>query len=399
MERAKLTFSGDIMLDNEVMHLYKTDSGNYNFNIMFTDIKDFLNQSDFVVGNLETPITMDNDEIKCQQYRFTSPVEFAEAVKNAGFDLVTTANNHCLDNGVEGIQETVESLDKIGLENTGISYGEEELKIHNINRIKIAILSYTYGTNAFSNKVYLENADKNAKVNLFQEQELSNWWIRKLYLSSNIIIKSIRKIFTVLGLFQLKKFVYERNESSRRQRNEIINKIKKYKKAGADCIIMCMHEGGQYNKEPIKRTKKTVKFLIKNGVDLIIGNHEHVIHPIEYKEDKLISYSLGNFISTTGVTKEPFDKMAEYSILLNIYVSKNNEEIDYNKCTFTIVKSVKDKIKDGISVKAKLLYDLIEESDNLEEKQKLMRDNQTIVQLITGKNINLNNIKKEYELF
>lgn len=398
MEKAKLTFSGDIMLDNETMYLYKKESEKYDFNIMFTDIKNFLEQSDYVVGNLETPITMNNDEIKCQQYRFTSPIEFAEAVKNAGFNLVTTANNHCLDNGIDGIKKTIDSLNKIKLENTGVSYGEEELKLHNINGIKLAILSYTYGTNAFSNNVYLNNSDKNTKVNLFQEQELSNCWIRKLYLSSNIIVRIIKKIFTILGLFQLKKFVYERNEPSKKHKKEIINKIKKYKEAGADCIIMCMHEGGQYNKEPIKRTKKTVEFLLKNGVDLIIGNHEHVIHPIKYKENKLISFSLGNFISTTGVTKGPFDKMAEYSLLLNIYISKNNKELCYDKCTFTIVKSVKDKIKDGISVKAKLLYDLIEDTDNIEEKQILMKDNQKIVQLVTGKNIDLNDIKKEYEV-
>ena len=90
--------------------------------------------------------------------------------------------------------------------------------------------------------------------------------------------------------------------------------------------------------------------------------------------------------------------MAEYSLLLNIYISKNNKELCYDKCTFTIVKSVKDKIKEGISVKAKLLYDLIEDTDNIEEKQILMKDNQTIVQMVTGKNINLNNIKKEYEV-
>lgn len=399
MEKAKLTFSGDIMLDNETIDLYKTEFGKYDFNIMFSDIKDFLNQSDFAVGNLETPITMNNDELKSQQYRFTSPVEFAEAVKNAGFNLVTTANNHCLDNGIDGIKKTVDSLNKIKLENTGISYGEEEIKLNNINGIKIAILSYTYGTNAFSNNVYLKKSDKNTKVNLFQKQELSNWLVRKLYLSPNIIIKIIRKIFKILGLFQLKKLVYERNEPSKKQKKEIKNKIKEYKNASADCIIMCMHEGGQYNKKPIKRTKKTVEFLIKNGVDLIIGNHEHVIQPIKYKENKLISYSLGNFISTTGVTKGPFDKMADYSLLVNIYISKSHNGIHYDKCTFTIAKSVKNKIKDGISVKTKLLYDLIEEASNVEEKQRLMKDNQTIVHIVTGNNIDLNDIKKEYIIF
>lgn len=287
---------------------------------------------------------------------------------------------------------------KFGLKNTGISYGEEVLKLYEINGIKIAILSYTYGTNAFTNHVYINRKKQNTRVNLFQKQELSNILVRRLYQSSNIIIRVIRKVLKVLGLFQLNKMVYERIEPSKKQKKEITNKIQQYKQMGADCIIMCMHEGGQYNKEPIKRTKKTVEFLMKNGVDLIIGNHEHVVQYVKKHENKLITFSLGNFISTTGVTKEPFDKMAEYSILLNVYISRNNQKVNYDKYTFTIVKSIEDKIENGISIKVKLLYDLIQECNDETEKQRLLTDNQKIVQTITGRIIDKTNIQKEYEI-
>ena len=70
MEKAKLTFSGDIMLDNETIDLYKSVSNSYDFNAMFENIKNFMNESDLVVGNLETPITMNYEEIKSKQYRF-----------------------------------------------------------------------------------------------------------------------------------------------------------------------------------------------------------------------------------------------------------------------------------------------------------------------------------------
>lgn len=288
-------------------------------------------------------------------------------------------------------------LIKFGLKNTGISYGKEVLKLYEVNGIKIAILSYTYGTNAFTNHVYI-NRKENTRVNLFQKQELSNILVRKLYQDSNIIIRIIRKILKILRLFQLNKMVYERTEYSKKQKKEIINKIQQYKQMGADCIIMCMHEGGQYNKEPIKRTKKTVEFLMKNGVDLIVGNHEHVAQYVKMQENKLITFSLGNFISTTGVTKEPFNKMAEYSILLNVYISKKDQKVNYDKYTFTIVKSVEDKVENGISVKVKLLYDLIEECNDEAEKQKLLADNQKIVQTIIGRTIDKTNIQKEYEI-
>ena len=244
MEKIKLTFSGDIILEPDIINLYKKEKDSYDFNSMFTEeIKNFLSSSDYVIGNLETPISSFKEDLKTKPYTFTSPIEFAQAVKYAGFDFVTTANNHCLDNGIDGIKKTLDSLDTVGLDNTGVSYGEEKLKIININGIKVALLSYTYGTNAFSNHVYLDKNEKKVKVNLFQEQELSNTFVRNLYQGNNIVIKVLRKFFKFLGAFQLNKMVYERIESSKRQKEEIIKKINNCKKNGADCIIMCMHEG------------------------------------------------------------------------------------------------------------------------------------------------------------
>ena len=399
MEKIKLTFSGDIILEPDIINLYKKEKDSYDFNSMFTEeIKNFLSSSDYVIGNLETPISSFKEDLKTKPYTFTSPIEFAQAVKYAGFDFVTTANNHCLDNGIDGIKKTLDSLDTVGLDNTGVSYGEEKLKIININGIKVALLSYTYGTNAFSNHVYLDKNEKKVKVNLFQEQELSNTFVRNLYQGNNIVIKVLRKFFKFLGAFQLNKMVYERIESSKRQKEEIIKKINNCKKNGADCIIMCMHEGGQYNEKPIEKTKKTAKFLIKNGVNLIIGNHEHVVHNVEFVDDHFITYSLGNFIDTVGVLKDPFGKMSEYSILVNIYISKNDNKINYDKFTFTITKTVIDKRPNGNGVKVELLYDLIKKCNDKEERLKLLKDNQKIVEIVTKKIIDINNVKKEYEL-
>ena len=399
MEKIKLTFSGDIILEPDIINLYKKEKDSYDFNCMFTEeIKNFLSSSDYVIGNLETPISSFKEDLKTKPYTFTSPIEFAQAVKYAGFDFVTTANNHCLDNGIDGIKKTLDSLDTVGLDNTGVSYGEEKIKIININGIKVALLSYTYGTNAFSNHVYLDKNEKKVKVNLFQEQELSNTFVRNLYQGNNIVIKVLRKIFKFLGAFQLNKMVYERIESSKEQKEEIIKKINNCKKNGADCIIMCMHEGGQYNEKPIEKTKKTAKFLIKNGVNLVIGNHEHVVHNVEFVNDHFITYSLGNFIDTVGVLKDPFGKMSEYSILVNIYISKNDNKINYDKFTFTITKTVIDKRPNGNGVKVELLYDLIKKCNDKEERLKLLKDNQKIVGIVTKKIIDINNVKKEYEL-
>lgn len=397
MELIKLTFSGDIMLNAEIINSYREEN-KFNFNSIFEDVKGFLEDSDFVVGNLETPISEDYKDIKSEKYKFTSPIEFAEAVKNAGFDFVSTANNHCLDNGIIGIKKTIEALEKVEIGHTGISYREDKLVIHNLKNIKVAILAYTYGTNAFSNKVYLTHKEKIYKVNLFQNQELSNVFTRKLYQSRNILLRILKKILRKLKLLQLNKPIYERKEKSYKQKKEIIKKIEKCRELGADYIIMCMHEGGQYNDVVLKKTKKTARFLYKNGVDLIVGNHEHVIHGVEIKEGKIISYSLGNFVSTHGVINAPFDKMSEYSILLNVYISKTQQKVEVIKKTFTIVKTVVDKEKSANSIKVRLLMDIIKESLDENERNKLLRANKKIVKIVTGKDIELENIQKEYEI-
>ena len=150
--------------------------------------------------------------------------------------------------------------------------------------------------------------------------------------------------------------------------------------------------------EPIKKAEKTARFLVKNGIDLVVGNHEHVVQCTRFYKDKLVAFSLGNFIGTAGTIEEPFDKMSEYSILLNIYLSKEKEKISINDYTFTILKSIKDERKDGTSVKVKLLYDLIQNCKNVSEKQKLLLDNKKIVKIVTGKNIDINDVKKEYKI-
>lgn len=150
---------------------------------------------------------------------------------------------------------------------------------------------------------------------------------------------------------------------------------------------------GQYNVKPLKKTRRTADFLQKCGIDLIVGNHEHVIHEFERKRAKLITYSLGNFVSDTGIFRKPFDKMSEYSVLLNVYLQKENEEIRINKETFTICKTVADGEK---KVKVKRLYDIINECGDEKEKVKLMLDNKKIVNIVTKQDIEVDDIQEEY---
>ena len=167
------------------------------------------------------------------------------------------------------------------------------------------------------------------------------------------------------------------------------------KRNGAEYIIMCAHMGGQYNLAPSDQTKKLVDKIISYGVDAVIGNHEHVIHNCDLsniKDGIIKTYSLGNFSGLAGVLKEPYDKLSEYSIIFNIYISKENGTVKVEKVSFAIAKSVKNGEN---KIKTVLLYDLIQEARD-EEKEKLLADNLRIYNLFLNKNEKNIEVEKEY---
>lgn len=164
----KLTFLGDMMCKDQMLPYYVGSENKYNFSELFEDMIPMFKNADFVLANLETPISYNNEDLTAERWCFNSPYEFAENAYNAGVGFFATANNHCLDRGVEGITSTIKSLNKIGVYHTGIfDFKDKSSLIVEINGIKVGLLSYTYGTNAFSNKYYLPKSEY-WRVNLFQ---------------------------------------------------------------------------------------------------------------------------------------------------------------------------------------------------------------------------------------
>lgn len=392
----KLTFVGDMMCDQDQIAAHKINEETYNFDEIFSDIKSYFIASDYVVGNLETPVAGKECGYTYKKWQFNSPDAFAEAIKKAGVHLVSTANNHCLDRGTEGVRNTIKTLDRYGIEHIG-TYDKIENKkcfIREISGIKIAFLAYTYGTNAFENGIYLKKNEK-FMVNLFQEQELNNKISRFFYhRPSKFYSRLYWKVGSKLFPDSFNKPVYERKENDKRCKRELLREIEECKKSGAKYIILCMHAGGQYNKEPTEYTKELCDFCVKHGVNIVIGCHEHVIHGCDISQIKnniVKTYSLGNFTSYAGTIKEPFDKMAEYSIIFNVYLSLNS----IHKCTFSIAKTITISEK---KIKTVLLYDLIQTCDSDDEKQKLIADNITVVNTFLNKQLKNVEVMKEYDI-
>lgn len=249
----KIMAVGDIMMHMPQVNAGRTGSG-YDFQPFFEEVAPIFAEADLVLGNLET--TLAGAERGFSGYpQFNSPDELVDALYHAGFDVITTANNHSLDTGERGVLRTLEQLDRVGLKHTGtFRSGEEREEILVLEKegIQIAILAYTYGTNGIpvpSGKEYLLNL-------LYSEQ----------------------------------------------MKQDII----KAKKLGVDIVTICVHFGHEYQVQPIQDQKDLVNQLFEWGADVIFGSHPHVLQPMEVRkwvtdqgEEKegVVIYSLGNFIS------------------------------------------------------------------------------------------------------
>ena len=247
-ERVTLLFVGDLMQHTEQIKAAQTPEG-YDYSDCFKHVKEEISRADIAIANLE--VTMGG-----QPYRgypaFSAPDEFLYAIKDAGFDVLVTANNHCLDRGKKGLERTILMLDSLHIPYAGTYVdSEERLKRYPLliekNGFRIALLAYTYATNGL-------NPTAPTIVNYIDKEQMKE----------DILVA---------------------------------------RRMNPDVIIACMHWGIEYRSLPEKAEKELADWLIGQGVDHVIGSHPHVLQPMEVKTDAnlndkhLVVYSLGNFIS------------------------------------------------------------------------------------------------------
>lgn len=246
-KKYKLSFlaTGDGLIHNLLAIYAKNADGTYDFSKYLTEVKDIVSSKDIAYYNQET--VFGGEEIGYSFYpRFNTPSEFGDAMLNIGFNTVSLATNHSYDRGEKGVLNSLKYWQKQkGILYNGMANNYEERNnfiIMEKNNIKYGMLSYTYGTNGLKvpeDKAYL--------VNLYSDE-------------------------------QAKKDI------------EILrNKV--------DVLMVAMHWGVEYQFYPTEIQKKQAKYLADLGVDIIIGNHSHTIQPIEWLDNTLVIYSMGNFIS------------------------------------------------------------------------------------------------------
>lgn len=265
---ATVSVTGDLIGHDAILKSAKGSKSTYNFDSIFTYIKDYADQSDYAIANLET--TLAGDKKKYTGYpTFNTPDAIVDAVINANFDMLLTANNHSYDTGLSGMKRTVQVLDKKGIDHTGTYLNAEDKRylVKEINGIKIGMLCYTYETNGTM--------------------------AGRKYLNGGLMDK--------IGATLINSFSYKRLDDFYA---ELDSQIDAMKAEGAEAVVMFIHWGTEYKIAHNNTQKKIAQGLCNHGVDVIVGGHPHVVQPIELLTDQndpshrtVCLYSMGNAVS------------------------------------------------------------------------------------------------------
>jgi len=354
-DEVKISFLGDIMCEEPLLKASLNKKGEYNFDKVFEEIKYTLLESDYVVGNLETVCCGENYGLTDHIFNFNTPKEFLTSIKSSGINLLSTATNHSLDRGIKGLKENIKNIKASNLEYIGTNYTEEdseEIFYKDLYGINVAFLNYTYGTNVHINENILDE-DEIFHINMLQsqDQEIEKLKIKKE--SRSIKSKLSKYVFKVISLktwLKIKKMIgikhntaYQDNDISYIRDNYLksIQKDIENAKLNSDIVIVCMHSGGQFNSEPGDFSKYMMKFMAENGVDLVVGNHPHVVQRHQsFSTGMLGLYSLGNFSISPSSVYLIHDNLPEYSIMFHTYLDKHSKMI--KRYTFSILKIVEE---------------------------------------------------------
>lgn len=245
----RLVFAGDIMTHGPQIKAADQGRGNYDFTPSFELVRPMIERADLALANLET--TFGGTPYRGYPM-FSSPSSLGSALKEAGFDVLTTANNHSCDRGHYGVVNTIDVLDSLGIRTTGSYRTNAERSqrtplIVDIRGVKIAVLAYTYGTNGLP-------IPQPALVDTIDLEQISD-------------------------------------------------DLRRADSLGADYKIVQIHWGNEYEKHPNKRQRELAIALARQGVGAVIGSHPHVVQDSEWIEEEgakmksFVIYSLGNFIS------------------------------------------------------------------------------------------------------
>ena len=271
--------AGDLNITDKVVWSGQI-SGDFNYTNAFMDVAPILSEADLALLNFEGNVC----GAPYGTETGSAPQQLLEALKNAGVDVLQMANSYSIKNGLMGLTATLSSIRAAGLEPVGAFSSADEFRktkgytICQVGDVKIALVSFTKGVGSLGLPVGSEDC-----VNILYEDYYTTY--------QTINKKAIRSI---LRAAEAEK---------------------------PDLTIAMLHWGSEYNEEISKSQEDVASLMLSEGVDVIFGSHPHLVHQIDYNEEKgtIVAYSLGDFFGDgeRGGTN--------YSIILDVEITKDYE--------------------------------------------------------------------------
>ena len=266
---ATVLATGDLLMHKKVIDSGKQEDGSYDFSSIFRYISPIVQQADYAVANLETTQAgTDNGYAYSGNPKFNSPDAIVDAAKDAGFQMLLTANNHSLDTGLVGFKRTVQVVREKGLETLGtyLTADEKKWTVVNVNGINLGMVCYTYSDGFNQSGKPVLNF-----VNELSEEGLLNYFT----------YNHLPEFYEELGTY-----------------------VKEMKAAGADATILFIHWGTEYRLSADTNQAAMAQALCDLGIDAIVGGHPHVVEPMDLltssqdpSHKTVVLYSLGNAVS------------------------------------------------------------------------------------------------------
>lgn len=260
-----ITAVGDVMVHQSQLDAqYNREEDRHDFRNNFVHLKPYLEKSDINIANLET--TFAGPERGYSSFpMFNTPDALGEGLKDAGFNIISTINNHTYDTGEQGFFRTLDVLEEQGLTPLGTRRDESEKRyvIEEVENIKVGMVGYTYETQKINGQITLNG------------------------------ITIPRHMEPLMNTFH----DYHQDDAI----EEMSGIIDDLREEGAEIIVFYLHWGNEYHREPSAYQIQLAESLSALGVDIIFGSHPHVVQPLDIishdGHETLVVYSMGNLIS------------------------------------------------------------------------------------------------------
>ena len=401
----KITFLGDIMGEPSTIKAAKQKDGSYNFDYVFQNAKPILDQSDYVVGNLETPLATPEMGYSDDFADFGAPDTYVDALQKAGVDLISTANNHTFDRGYEGLVHTLEVLNEKGMPHTGTflpGTEREEAYYFELQGVKFAVVAYTYGTNfRDSGKKCKIEGEYAGTVNMLRPQEESVFLPSTVSRGMTRFDKLTKKYLSYDARGRVKHWFGLTHAYPRIDNHLNVETMAPYvaqfqndirtAKEKADVVIFYPHTGGQFDTTPGTFTEYVVEKAVEAGADMVIASHAHTVQKAEVKNGILCAYSLGNFNMDPDSGLVVPEAYPECGLALHMYMDGKV----LKKVTFSIL--VPEKIgKETIAWPVDALY---ASKTKEQDKKKVEKTARWVYEIVTRTKLEGEKIREEYPLW